>query len=114
MLTVGRFSDDTGAYLGYYAADNAKFGSLADDDFHYSWNDYVVTAIYYQETGTGDRQLVFATDRSVPNDFYIVLGNEEFQISDSTPLEGDSKIRVWQVEGDLGLADGQELRFKIG
>ena len=59
-------------------------------------------------------QLVFATDRDVPSDFIVVLRNQEFLISDSAPLDGDSKIRVWQLEGDLGLSEGQELRFKIG
>ena len=110
ILTVGEGHDATSTYLGYMPARPpvGEQGHLKPRRFTYAGVDYVVqTLVFQQDDASGVKRLVFKANVRLPDHLILYVGNQRFDVSDSTAMGIWSDIHVWSVNESPDWTEGQ-------
>ena len=111
-MTVGRAADSHNpilVYTGYFPVGSEYQGNLNNTAFSVDGLDYKVNAIFQQEFGGNVHQLVFKAGNALPDDLILQVGDDQFQVSESSKLGSQRNIHSWMLEQSLGWEEGATM-----
>ena len=111
-MTVGRATDSANfllIYTGYFPINSNYGGSLDDTDFSLDGVDYSVRSLVEQQSGATVRQLIFEAGEPLPDDLVLQVGDDQFQVSESTKLGSRRNIHSWMLDESLGWEEGATM-----
>ena len=111
-MTVGRATDSANLlliYTGYFPLNSNYEGSLDDADFSLDGVDYSVRVLLEQQSGGTVRQLFFEAGELLPDDLVLQVGDDQFQVSESSKLGSGQNIHSWMLDESLGWEEGATM-----
>ena len=108
-MTVGEATDSEVTRLGYVpdATEPNSQGSLENNTFSYVGVDYTAQALFYQRMTGGDQQLVFKTDKPLPEHLVLHVGSHRFFVCETDAPRSEGGAHVWTLDQDLGWTEGR-------
>ena len=109
-MTVGMATDGDTTYMGYAPGVSlGTEGSLDDTSFTYDGTDYNVEGIFHQLVRHGFQQVVFISDKGIPEEMEFQAGDGRFPISESRVLGARKNIHAWPVDTGPGWVEHQNI-----
>ena len=113
-MTMGKATDGDTTYMGYASGVSlGTEGSLDDTSFTYDGTDHDVEGIFHHQARHGFQQVVFVSDKGMPEEMEFQAGDDRFPISESRVLEARKNIHAWPVDMSPGGAEQQNIAVSL-